>query len=144
MSSLARGEYFAEFAAHRVTWARGSSAAARRHADGDCRDPRRDRGGAAATRGSFSPSGLVVSLGEARRNRPREGTARAGWVVSIQLDPPLGGSNQGLIEVAEVLQDTDGVGFVDLNDNPAAQARMNGLMAAVAIEREAGIETIRT
>ena len=32
--------------------------------------------------------------------------------------------------------------FVDINDNPMARARMNALMAAVAIERECGIETI--
>jgi methionine synthase / methylenetetrahydrofolate reductase (NADH) len=91
----------------------------------------------------FAERELVISLGEERKET---GLARAfrehEWVVSIQLDPPLGGSNRGLIEVAHALRDTNGVGFVDLNDNPAARARMNGLMAAVAIEREAGIETI--
>ena len=34
------------------------------------------------------------------------------------------------------------VGFVDVNDNPMARARMNALMASIAIQREAGIETI--
>ena len=34
------------------------------------------------------------------------------------------------------------VGFVDINDNPMARARMNALMAAVAIERDGGLETI--
>ena len=34
------------------------------------------------------------------------------------------------------------MGFVDVNDNPMARARMNALMASIAIEREAGIETI--
>jgi methionine synthase / methylenetetrahydrofolate reductase(NADPH) len=91
----------------------------------------------------FAERELVVSLGEEQRET---GLARAfrerDWVVSIQLDPPLGGSNRGLVEVAHALREADGVGFVDLNDNPAARARMNGLMAAVAIEREAGIETI--
>ena len=91
----------------------------------------------------FAERELAVSLGEERKET---GLARAfrenEWIVSIQLDPPLGGSNRGLIEVSQALRDTPGVGFVDLNDNPAARARMNGLMAAVAIEREAGIETI--
>src|SRR5439155_10133954 len=59
-----------------------------------------------------------------------------------QLDPPLGGSSHGLIEVARNLRDSGRAGLVDINDNPAARARMNGLMAAVTIEREAGIETI--
>jgi homocysteine S-methyltransferase len=35
-----------------------------------------------------------------------------------------------------------GVGWVDINDNPMARARMNALMAAVKIEREVGLETI--
>ena len=91
----------------------------------------------------FAERELAVSLGEERKETGLARALREGeWVVSIQLDPPLGGSNRGLIEVAQALRANDGVGFVDLNDNPAARARMNGLMAAVAIEREAGIETI--
>ena len=91
----------------------------------------------------FAERELVVSLGEEQRETGLARALREGeWVVSIQLDPPLGGSNRGLVEVAAALAAADGVGFVDLNDNPAARARMNGLMAAVAIEREAGIETI--
>jgi homocysteine S-methyltransferase len=91
----------------------------------------------------FAERELAVSLGEEQKETGLARALREGeWVVSIQLDPPLGGSNRGLIQVAQALRGTDGVGFVDLNDNPAARARMNGLMAAVAIEREAGIETI--
>jgi homocysteine S-methyltransferase len=67
---------------------------------------------------------------------------RAGeFVVSIQLDPPLGGSNHGLIEVSRELR-SRGFTHVDVNDNPRARARMSGIMASVAIERFAGIETI--
>ena len=36
----------------------------------------------------------------------------------------------------------EAVHFVDVNDNPRARARMSGVMASVAIERECGIETI--
>jgi homocysteine S-methyltransferase len=91
----------------------------------------------------FAERELVVSLGEEQRETGLAQALREGeWVVSIQLDPPLGGSNRGLVEVARTLADVDGVGFVDINDNPAARARMNGLMTAVAIEREAGIESI--
>ena len=64
------------------------------------------------------------------------------WVVSIQLDPPLGGSHAGMLEVAAAVQDSGLAGFVDINDNATARAAMSGLMMAAAIERSVGIETI--
>ena len=47
-----------------------------------------------------------------------------------------------MLAVARRLSESGKVGFVDINDNPMARARMNALMAAVAIERSSGIETI--
>ena len=44
--------------------------------------------------------------------------------------------------VARTLRDSGHVGFVDVNDNPMARARMNALMASIAIQRAVGIETI--
>jgi homocysteine S-methyltransferase len=64
------------------------------------------------------------------------------WVVSVELDPPKGGSLEGLVEVTRALRASGKVGFVDINDNPMARARMNALMAAIAIERSCGLETI--
>lgn len=64
------------------------------------------------------------------------------WVVSIELDPPKGGSLDGLVEVARALRASGRVGFVDVNDNPMARARMNALMTSATLQREAGIETI--
>jgi methionine synthase / methylenetetrahydrofolate reductase(NADPH) len=64
------------------------------------------------------------------------------FVVSVQLDPPLGASANGLIETARAIRDSGKAQFVDVNDNPRARARMSGIMASVAIERFAGIETI--
>ena len=79
------------------------------------------------------------AVGETRLARAlREGE----WVVSVELDPPKGGTNEAMIEVARVLRQSGAVGFVDVNDNPMARARMNALMASIAIQREAGIETI--
>jgi homocysteine S-methyltransferase len=138
-------EYFGEFAAHaRDLGARviggccgttPAEIAAIRSALDEARPP--------AAPLELRTRALVVSLGEAQLETGLARALREGeWVVSIQLDPPLGGSNRGLVDVARELAATDTVGFVDLNDNPAARARMNGLMAAVAIEREAGIETI--
>jgi homocysteine S-methyltransferase len=68
---------------------------------------------------------------------------RAGrWVVSIQLDPPLGGSHAGMLEVAAAIRSSGLAGYVDINDNATARAAMSGLMMAAAIERAVGIETI--
>ncbi|MDQ3162575.1 MAG: bifunctional homocysteine S-methyltransferase/methylenetetrahydrofolate reductase [Actinomycetota bacterium] len=64
------------------------------------------------------------------------------FVVSVQLDPPLGASNEALLETARVLKGREGVHLVDVNDNPRARARMSGVMASVAIERNCGLETI--
>ncbi len=92
---------------------------------------------------SFDERELVVALGEEQRETGLAQALREGeWVVSVQLDPPLGGNNHGLIEVARTLKESGRARFVDLNDNPAGRARMSGLMASVAIERECGIETI--
>jgi len=64
------------------------------------------------------------------------------WVVSVELDPPKGGTFEAMLDVARRLRDSGRVGFVDVNDNPMARARMNALMASVAVEHEVGIETI--
>ena len=64
------------------------------------------------------------------------------FVVSVQLDPPLGGSAAGVIDAARRIQESGAAHFVDVNDNPRARARMSGVMASVAIQRVAGIEVI--
>ena len=64
------------------------------------------------------------------------------FVISVQLDPPLGANADGLIEAARAVRDSGKAQFVDINDNPRARARMSGIMASVGIERFAGIETI--
>jgi methionine synthase / methylenetetrahydrofolate reductase(NADPH) len=68
---------------------------------------------------------------------------RAGeWVTCVELDPPKGGTYDSMLNVARTLKASGKVGFVDINDNPMARARANALMAAVAIERDCGLETI--
>jgi methionine synthase / methylenetetrahydrofolate reductase(NADPH) len=64
------------------------------------------------------------------------------FVVSVQLDPPLGANNAALVEAGRALKQSGKAHFVDVNDNPRARARMSGVMASVAIERACGIETI--
>ena len=64
------------------------------------------------------------------------------FAISVQVDPPLGANPEALIETARAVRETGRAHFVDVNDNPRARARMNGIMAAVAIERFTGVETI--
>ncbi|HET8873157.1 MAG TPA: bifunctional homocysteine S-methyltransferase/methylenetetrahydrofolate reductase [Gaiellaceae bacterium] len=63
------------------------------------------------------------------------------WVVSVQLDPPLGGNHRGMLDVARGLEQ-GGAAIVDLNDNATARAGMSALMLSVAIERATRLETI--
>ena len=74
------------------------------------------------------------------------GLARAfreqSWVVCVELDPPKGGSLEGLVEATRELHASGKVDVVDVNDNPMARARMNALMTSAALQREVGIETI--
>src|SRR5262249_22260465 len=64
------------------------------------------------------------------------------FVVSVQLDPPLGANPAALIATARAVRESNRAQFVDVNDSPRARARMSGIMASVAIERFTGVETI--
>jgi methionine synthase / methylenetetrahydrofolate reductase (NADH) len=138
-------EYFAEFAAHaRDLGAKviggccgttPAEIAAIRSAVEDERSPRAPL--------VFESPELVVALGEEQRETGLSRALVAGeWVVSVQLDPPLGGNAAGLLEVAAALQQSGKAGWVDINDNATARAGMSSLMVSAAIERQAGIETI--
>jgi homocysteine S-methyltransferase len=68
---------------------------------------------------------------------------RAGrWVVSIQIDPPLGGDYSGLLDVARAVKESGLAAYVDVNDNATASAKLSAMVMAAAIERVVGIETI--
>jgi methionine synthase / methylenetetrahydrofolate reductase(NADPH) len=138
-------EYFAEFAAYaRELGARliggccGTTPAeisAIRAAVEDERKPRAPL--------QFDERELVVALGEEQRETRLSRALRENeWVVSVQLDPPLGGSSAGLVEVAQALAESGLVGWIDINDNATARAGMSSLMVSATIERRAGIETI--
>jgi len=138
-------EYFAEFAAHaRDLGARviggccGTTPAeisAIRSAVEEERKPRAPL--------VFESPELVVALGEEQRETGLSRAFATGeWVVSVQLDPPLGGNSSGLVEVAAALKESGQVGWVDINDNAAARAGMSSLMVSTTIERVAGMETI--
>jgi methionine synthase / methylenetetrahydrofolate reductase(NADPH) len=86
---------------------------------------------------------VAVALGEERRETRLAAALREGeFVVSVQLDPPLGGSSRGLLEVAAELEASGLVRFVDVNDNATARAGINALMVSCQIERATGLESI--
>jgi len=64
------------------------------------------------------------------------------FAATIEINPPKGGSDEGLLELCRALRDSGKVEFLDVTDNYTARARMHGIMASAAIEREVGIETI--
>jgi homocysteine S-methyltransferase len=64
------------------------------------------------------------------------------FVISVQLDPPLGGSAAGLVDVGRQIAESGLAHVVDVNDNPRARARMSGVLASSAIQRLAGIEVV--
>jgi methionine synthase I (cobalamin-dependent)/5,10-methylenetetrahydrofolate reductase len=88
------------------------------------------------------PSIAVATPPKAGETRLARALREQEWVVSVELDPPKGGSLDGLVAVTRALHDSGRVGFVDINDNPMARARMNALMTASTLQREVGIETI--
>ena len=138
-------EYFAEFAAH----ARSLGA---RVIGGCCgTTPTEIAAIASAVKEEREPSAplvfaereVVVAVPEhqeetelARAFREQE------WVLSVQIDPPLGGSYDGMLDVARALKESGNAGFVDINDNATARAAASALMLSVEIERVVGIETI--
>src|SRR5690348_3089004 len=105
----------------------------------------------AAVDENLAPAGPLLVRERSQATRPAPSTERTElqrlfddgtFVVSVQLDPPLGANPEALIETARAVRDTNKAQFVDVNDNPRARARMSGIMASVAIERFTGVETI--
>ena len=138
-------EYFAEFAAHaRALGARviggccGTTpteiAAIRAAIDADT---------PARFQLDVNEAEIAIALGEDLRETRLAHALRSGeFVVSVQLDPPLGGSSRGLIDVARELESSGLVRFVDVNDNATARAGISALIVSSAIERSSGLETI--
>jgi methionine synthase / methylenetetrahydrofolate reductase(NADPH) len=137
-------EYFGEFAAHaRALGARvigGCCGTTPTEIAAIARAVEEDR--RPATRFATAERELVIATQQAPEETRLARKLREGeWVVSVELDPPKGGTYDAMLSVTRTLEEA-GVGFVDINDNPMARARANALMAAIALERRCGIETI--
>jgi methionine synthase / methylenetetrahydrofolate reductase(NADPH) len=138
-------EYFAEFAAHArelgamiIGGCCGTTPveiAAIRNAVDEDRSPR--------TPLVVRTREIVISASEPERETVLQRKLREGeFVVSVEIDPPRGGNAHSMLELARSLQASGHVDVVDVNDNPRARARMNGLIASATIERVVGLETI--
>ena len=82
------------------------------------------------------------SLRDAGETRLRRMLDAGEWVVSVELDPPKGTNMESMLRVARTLVESGLVHEADINDNPMARARLSALVAAAAIERAVGLETI--
>ena len=85
---------------------------------------------------------VVPASQTAERTVLQERLETGEWVVSVELDPPKGTNLESMLRVAERLKKSGLVHEADINDNPMARARLSALMAAVAVERQVGLETI--
>src|SRR5947208_659138 len=74
--------------------------------------------------------------------RPPGCWAAGEWVVSVELDPPKGGSLERLLGTAAEIHAAGSVEFFDINDNPMARARMSSLMTSTLVQQHLGVETI--
>jgi len=138
-------DYFAEFAAH-------ARALGARVIGGCCgTTPTEISAIASAVKEEREPSAplvfaereVVVAVPEQRQETELARAFREQeWVLSVQIDPPLGGSYDGMLEVSRALKESGRAGFVDINDNATARAAASALMLAVEIERVVEIETI--
>jgi methionine synthase / methylenetetrahydrofolate reductase (NADH) len=85
----------------------------------------------------------VASMAPERGETALAGDLREGkFVVSVQIDPPLGGDYTGLLETVEAIRESGSAGYVDINDNATASAKLSAMIMAAAIERHSGVETI--
>jgi methionine synthase I (cobalamin-dependent) len=138
-------EYFAEFAAHaRDLGAKviggccgttPTEIAAISRALAEKRAPR-------APLGVVERELTVLVESDERETRFASDLREGRWVMSVQVDPPLGANYAGLLEVAAAVSSSGLGAYIDINDNATARVGMNPLIVASAIERTVGVETI--
>jgi methionine synthase / methylenetetrahydrofolate reductase(NADPH) len=76
-----------------------------------------------------------------QRSRLAASIVRKRFVVSVEVNPPIGLDASRAIAAAKMLKE-GGIDVVNIADGARAQARMSNLALAVRIQREVGIETI--
>jgi methionine synthase / methylenetetrahydrofolate reductase(NADPH) len=138
-------DYFAEFAAHAVSLGA-------RVIGGCCGTTPTEIGAIAqAVEQERAPSAplvfaereVVVRLDGEREETELARRFREGeFAISVQVDPPLGGSYAGMLETARALRDSGKAHLIDINDNATARAAASAMMLSIEIERMLDFETI--
>jgi len=77
----------------------------------------------------------------AQRSELAAKIARGRFVVSVEVNPPIGLDPSRAIAAARMLRD-GGIDVVNIADGARAQARMSNLALAVRVRQEVGLETI--
>jgi homocysteine S-methyltransferase len=77
----------------------------------------------------------------AERSRLARTLCEGGFATSVELLPPKSVDLSGLIKKARLCAEA-GVSAINVPDGPRASARVSSMIAALAIEREVGIETV--
>jgi methionine synthase I (cobalamin-dependent)/5,10-methylenetetrahydrofolate reductase len=85
--------------------------------------------------------GALQPVPLAQRSDLAAKVARGRFVVSVEVNPPVGLDPSRAVAAARMLKQ-GGVDVVNIADGARAQARMSNLALAVRVQREAGIETI--
>jgi methionine synthase I (cobalamin-dependent) len=85
--------------------------------------------------GSITPPPLAERSGLAAK------IARGRFVVSVEVNPPVGLDPARAVAAAKMLRE-GGIDVVNIADGARAQARMSNLAMAVRVQQEAGLETI--
>ena len=97
-------------------------------------------GGNPTLRGAV-PEGSTPPCPLAERSDFASKIARGRFVVSVEVNPPIGLDPSRAVAAARMLKE-GGIDVVNIADGARAQARMGNLALAVRLQREAGIETI--
>src|SRR5918999_134264 len=91
----------------------------------------------------FAEREVVVRLDGEREETELARLFREGeFAISVQVDPPLGGSYAGMLETARALRDSGKAHLIDINDNATARAAASAMMLSIEIERTLDFETI--
>jgi homocysteine S-methyltransferase len=85
--------------------------------------------------------GAIQPIPFAQRSTLAEKVAARRFVVSVEVNPPVGLDPSRAVAAARMLKE-GGVDVVNIADGARAQSRMSNLALAVRIQREVGMETI--
>jgi homocysteine S-methyltransferase len=99
------------------------------------------RAGGGVGRAEVKPVPTAEPVPRTEKSRMANCLSRGMFVVTVELVPPRGYHAEALVEQARQLH-IHGIDLVNIPDGPRASARMSAISAALAVQQQAGIETI--